>query len=139
VSASFKYNNINSFETDFDNTSYYEYVSAIGKIKILQAGKYHLVYTLLIYNLSNEKNSCSAQVIRNGSTINGSVVSCYLNKTEYNVTNMKKSLRIDSCSTLEDSLYLNCNENDEISLQFKSYKSCKIDHTGTKFSLTLIG
>lgn len=140
ILSSSKQNNLNkcTVSTAFNNNEYFNYDTKTGKITILKSGKYFFSYNLLIYNLINEKNICYSQILHNNNTVNGSLLTCYLEKIKYNVRN-----RINKdeymCNTIKDSMPILCNDNDEIIIQVKSNKSCKIDSRGTKFIINKIG
>ena len=139
ISSSFKQNNINNCYIDFNNETYYDYNSISGKIKILKTGKYYFSYNLLIHNLTNEKNICYIQLLHNNNVVNGSLLTCYLEKIKYNIRNLRKKKSEYTSNTVKDAIPIDCNENDEFYIQIKSLKSCKIDLRGTKFIINKIG
>jgi len=93
---------------------------------------------MLVYNLLNEKNICYTQIKQNNNIINGTLLTCYLEKVKYNIRNIRNKEKY-TCGTIKDSLPICCNANDELYLQIKSIKSCKIDLRGTKFIINKIG
>lgn len=141
ILSSAKQNNLNNQSIDniFSNNECFNYNSETGTITILKEGKYYLNYNLLIYNLNNENNSCYSQILYNNSLLNGSLLFCYLEKIKYNYQNINKKINDYSCNIIKDIMPIMCNTNDEITIQIKAEKSCKIDSQGTKFIINRIG